>query len=352
MQDDVKLVNADKLREYCSRLFQKAGVPKDEAYINADCLVEADLAGVESHGVTRMGIYLKRLRVGATNPALEVKTVLDAPGTAVIDACNSMGAVASKYAMEVAIAKAKKVGVSFVSVRNSNHNGMAAYYTKMALAHNMIGYSATNSASRTAPWGSRAALLGTNPFSWSIPAGKELPIIADMASCVVARGKIQLAQKKNKSIPLGWALTRDGEETTDPTAALSGCVLPFGGPKGSGIATITEVLTGILAGSAFSTHIRDMYADFDGPIFLSHYFGAIDVSVFGPAAEFKAKVDELVNIIRTSPKAKGVEEIFLPGEIEARTRRERLEKGIPLNKLTLDDLRREGEACDVPFALT
>ncbi len=351
MSDDMRLVRADQLREYCSLLFQKAGVPKDEAFINADNLVEADLAGVESHGVTRMGIYLKRLRVGATNPVLEVKTVVEAPGTAVIDACNSMGAVASKYAMAVAIEKAKNTGVSFVSLRNSNHNGMAAYYAKMALDHNMIGYSATNSASRTAPWGSRVALLGTNPFSWAIPAGKELPIIADMASCVVARGKIQLAQKKNMPIPLGWALTKDGDETTDPTAALTGCVLPFGGPKGSAIATVMEVLTGVLAGSAFSTHIRDMYADFDGPIYVSQYFGAIDVSVFEPVVEFKAKVDELVTIIKTSPKAKGVSEVFLPGEIEARTRQQRLEKGIPLSTVTLDDIRREGEALGVPFTL-
>ncbi len=351
MQDGTRLVNAGKLREYCGLLFRKAGVPKDEADINADNLVEADLAGVESHGVTRMGIYLKRLRVGATNPVMEVKTVADAPGTAVIDACNSMGAVSSRHAMQVAIEKAKNVGVSFVSLRNSNHNGMAAYYTKMALEHNMIGFSATNSASRTAPWGSRVALLGTNPFSWAIPAGKELPIVADMASCVVARGKIQLAQKKNVPIPPGWALTKDGDETTDPTAALSGCVLPFGGPKGSGIATIVEVLTGILAGSAFSTHIRDMYADFDGPIYVSQYFGAIDVAVFEPVAEFKAKVDELITIIKTSPKAKGVNEVFLPGEIEARTRRERLDKGIPLSTLTLDELRREGEAYGVPYTL-
>lgn len=351
MEDKVKIVQADQLRNYCIQLFQNLGVPADEAYTNADMVVEADLCGVESHGVTRMGIYLKRLKLGVTRPALEMKLITETPVIAVYDACNSMGAVVSKRAMEIAIAKAKKIGMSFISVHNSNHNGMAAYWTKMALAHDMIGYSSTNSASRVAAWGSREPLLGTNPISYAFPAGKQLPIIPDQASCVVARGKVQLALAKKQPIPPGWAMDIDGAETTDPQAALSGTIFPFGGYKGSGVAVTVEILTGILGGGTFSTGVKDMYGHFTGPTTISHYFGAIDIAAFGSVQEFKDHVDELIISIKNSPKAKDVEEIFLPGEIELRRKAQRLSDGIPLSLVTLEDLKRQGEEYGVPCSL-
>ncbi|RKL63337.1 Ldh family oxidoreductase [Thermoanaerobacteraceae bacterium SP2] len=351
MADEVKFIQADILRDYCSQLLQKVGVPEDHSRIVADSLVEADLTGVESHGVTRMAVYMKRLRNGGINPVLELKTVMDGPGTAVVDACHSIGQVTSYKVMEMAIEKAKKVGISFISVKNSDHFGAAGYFAKMALPHNMIGFSGTNGAARMAPWGGREPLFGTNPFAMAIPAGKQLPIVADMASCVVARGKIILANKKKQPIPLGWAITKDGEDTTDAQEALKGTLLPFGGPKGSAIAIIVETLTGILAGSLMSSQLVDMASNPSTKNPVSHYFGAIDIAAFGPVEEFKEKVDQMILSVKRCAKAKNVTEIFLPGEIEERKKQKRLKEGIPVPRVILDELKREGEACGIPYTL-
>ena len=283
-----------------------------------------------------MANYLKRLRQGGVRPVFEMKTVMDGPSIGLFDACHSLGQVAAMRAMAVAIEKAKKTGISFISVRGSEHYGAAAYFAKMALADDMIGFTGTNSPPRTAPWGSRSPFLGTNPFAVAIPAGHQLPIIADMATCVVARGKIILANKKNQPIPLGWAIDKDGEDTTDAKAALQGCVLPFGGPKGSAIAMIIEVLTGVLAGSLLSMQVPDPANNPGKHMAVSHYFGAIHVAAFGSMEDFKATIDKMILDMKASPKAKGVEEIFMPGEIEARKKQVRSREGIPVSQVVLD----------------
>ncbi|SMC49036.1 Malate/lactate/ureidoglycolate dehydrogenase, LDH2 family [Sporomusa malonica] len=339
------------MRDYCCQLFKQVGVPEAEAYINADSLVDADLKGIDSHGVSRMAIYLKRLRLRIVNPAVQLKVITESQGTAVYDACNSMGAAAACKVMEAAIDKARKTGVSFITVCNSNHYSAAAYFAEMALEHDMIGFTASNGPARIAPWGGTEPLFGTSPFAYAIPAGKELPIIADMASSVVARGKIIMAAKKEQQIPLGWARNKFGEDTTNAQDALEGSVLPFGGPKGYAIATMIEVLTGILAGSCFTTAIKDLYADFDNPTCTSHYFGAISLEAFGPVQEFKDTMDQFIVSVKNNPKAKGVEEILLPGERGLNMKKMRLQEGIPLPRITLDSLKYEGEVCGIPYDL-
>lgn len=351
MSNDKTIVQAGALRDYCSQLFAVLGVPQREADINADNLVDADLKGVESHGVSRMGIYLQRLRLGLVQPAVKLEVISERPGTALYDAGNSMGAAASYQAMEQVIGKAKQTGVAFATVRNSNHYSTAAYFAQMALEHNMIGFTASNGPARMAPWGGTEPAFGTSPFAYAIPAGEELPIIADMASCVVARGKIILAAKKGEPIPVGWARDKAGEDTTDAQAALEGTVLPFGGPKGSAIATVIECMTGILAGSAFTTEIKDLYADFENPTQTSHYFGAIDIEAFQPFAEYAGQMDAFIRSIKANAPATGVEEIFLPGEMELKRKAQRSREGIPLPRVTLDELIREGLACNVPYTL-
>lgn len=350
MASELVMVQADRLRNYCGQLLQEAHVPPAEAVIAADALVEADLAGIESHGVSRMSAYLKKLRIGGVSPALQFKALTDTPGTGVYDACNGLGSVAGYRAMEVVIEKARKVGLALVTVKNSNHFGTAAHFAQMAIAHDMVGFTATNSVSAMAPWGGYVPYFGTNPFAVAVPAGREFPIVADMATSVVARGKILLASKKGQSIPSGWAVTKDGEDTTDPKAALSGTVLPFAGPKGSAIATLVECLTGILSGSVFATQIASMY-QVETASRVSHCFGAIDLAAFGPVAEFKQKIDRMIGEIKHGPKAKNVAEIFLPGEIEARRKQERLRTGIPVSRAVLDELKREGESSRIPYDL-
>lgn len=351
LTNNVKYVQAEPLRKYCAALFESVGMPKDEAYINADNLVDADLTGVESHGVSRMAIYLKRIRDGVVNPKCELKVVAEHPAVLVLDAKNSMGAVASSKAMQMAIKKARESGAAFVTVRNSNHFGTAAYYTKMALEHDMIGFSSTNGPARMAPWGGKDPYFGTNPFSIAVPAGKELPVVADMATSLVARGKIILAAKNNKEIPLGWAINKDGEETTNAKEALEGTVLPFGGPKGSAIALLIDVFCGILAGASFGPHIKDMYANFTEPTNTGHIFGAFDISKFIDKDIFKQNMDQMIREIKRSTPAKGVQEIFLPGEIELRKKQQRLKEGIPLSPAVIQELKEEGALANIPWIL-
>lgn len=345
------LVQAGKLRSYCQRLFEKVGVPSDEAYRNADNLVDADLKGVESHGASRMAVYLKRLKLGLVRPAVKLEIIKESPGTALIDTCNSMGAAGSYKVMEKAIEKAKATGISFITVRNSNHYSAAAYFAQMALEQDMVGFTASNGPARVAPWGGKAPMFGTSPFAYAIPAGKRLPIIVDMATCVVARGKIILAAKKGESIPLGWARNKNGEDTPNAQEALDGTVLPFGGPKGYAISTVIESLTGILAGSVFTNGINDLNADFKNPSFTSHYFGAINIANFRDIGEFKANMDEFIESVKANPRGKDVSEIFLPGEIEQMMKLKRLAEGIPLADVTINEIKREGEELGVFYDL-
>lgn len=345
------VVQSDKLRNLCQKLFEKVGVPVEEAYRNADNLVDADLKGVESHGVSRMAVYLKRLRLGLVRPDVKLETIMEAPGTALIDACNSMGASGSYKVMEKAIEKAKYTGISFITVRNSNHYSAAAYFAQMALEHDMIGFTASNGPARVAPWGGKDPMFGTSPFAYAMPAGKCLPIVVDMATCVVARGKIILAAKKGEPIPLGWARNKDGEDTTNAQDALDGTVLPFGGPKGYAISTIIETLTGILAGSAFTNAINDLNSDFENPSLTSHYFGAINIAAFQDPTEFKANMDTFIESVKVNSKGKDVKEIFLPGEMEQKMKLKRLVEGIPLADVTVNELKRECDDLGVTFDL-
>ena len=350
-----KTIKTENLFMYCKTLFEKVGVPEDEASINADNLVDADLMGVESHGVSRMPIYLKRIRMGAVHPCSELRVVSDCPGTAVIDACNSMGAVVAVKAMELALQKAKRTGISFVVVKNSNHYGTAAYHARLALQQDMIGFTATNGAARMAPWGGKTPFFGTNPFAVAVPADKERPIVADMATSVVALGKVILAAKNNLPIPLGWALNQFGAATTVAKEVYDGKVigtpLPFGGAKGSAIALLIDILSGVLAGGTFGPHIKDMYADFEEPTGISHLFGAIHIESFLPIDQFKAGIDKLIGEIKQTSPADGVDEIFLPGEIEQRKKEQRLREGVSISEAVLKELRQEGDRCGIPYIL-
>ncbi len=353
MVDNIRTrtVDAKRLMNYCSLLFEKVGVPEDEAFIIANNLVDADLKGIASHGVTRVSGYLNQVRSGGMNPRVQLKVIAESAGTALYDACNSVGAVASYMIMEKTIEKARNTGVAFITVRNSNHYSAAGYFAQLAVKHDMIGFTASNGPSRMAPWGGMQPIFGTSPFAYAIPAGDQLPVIGDMASCVVARGKIILAAKKGESIPPGWALNKAGEDTTNAQEALEGTVLPFGGPKGYAVATMIEALTGILAGSVFTTQIGDTAKDPGHPSCTSHYFGALNIAAFGSVTDFKAAMDRFILSVKAAPKAKGVREIYLPGEIELRMKQQRLQDGIPLDRVIFEDLKREGEACGLQCKL-
>ncbi|WP_198470278.1 Ldh family oxidoreductase [Acetomicrobium sp. S15 = DSM 107314] len=330
--------SADSLVGFCKSVFVKIGVDADKAHLVSDSMVKADLRGVSSHGVTRTRIYVDRIRRGLVDPKAEPEIIRERAATALVDAKNGIGQVVSQCAMGIAVKKAREAGVGFVGVAHSNHFGMAAYYTLQAVGEGMIGVAMTNAPATMAPWGARLPYMGTNPLSVAVPADKRLPIVLDMATSVVARGKIILAAQKGEKIPEGWAIDKEGRVTTDPKAALEGAVLPFGGAKGSAIAILIDVLSGILTGASFGPHLGDLYRNFQDKQDIGHAFYAIDPASFGDAEVFKARIDQMIDEIKALPPAHGFDEVFIPGEIEFRNEEKRRAEGIPLAEETEKDL--------------
>jgi LDH2 family malate/lactate/ureidoglycolate dehydrogenase len=222
-------------------------------------------------------------------------------------------------------------------VRNANHFGIAAYYTMMALPHKMIGMAATNAAPSMAAWGGTAAVLGTNPICVAIPTGQDVDIVLDMASSIVARGKIRSAVSKGDRIPLGWALDAEGRPTEDPEAALNGTVLPIGGPKGYGLALVVDVLAGVLTGSDYSVYLSSVH-DMSSRASVGFVMQAVDITAFSDWSEYEKDVQSLIREIHDSPRAPGVDRIYLPGEIEWLTWRKRMQSGIPVPVKVLEQI--------------
>ena len=348
---DTYNTNWEQLRSYCQKLIMTQGVSEDEAFIIADNLVDADLCGVESHGVSRMLIYMKRLETGVVSKKLEVRVEQEHPASLALNACNSMGMLAGKYAMERCIEKAKVSGCCFVTVNNSNHYGMSAYYLNMPAAANMVVFTSTNAPPNIAPWGSFQAYMGTNPIGISVPRRNAEPIVLDMAPSIVAMGKVILAAKLGQDIPEGWALTKDGRATTNAKEGMEGTVLPIGGPKGYGLALFVDILTGILSGAQFGPHLNNMWNDFENPQNVGHVFCTIDISKFVDIDVFKNRIEQMVSEIKALPKNPGTEEIFLPGEIEQRRRIQRKADGLELSGIVYEELKGLGEKYSVPFSI-
>ena len=244
-----------ELGTYCKNILTASGVDEGCARTVAEVLIDADLTGVSTHGVSRMSIYMERMEKGMVSRENNIKIVKEGPTTAAIDAGNTLGAPSAKFAMETCIRKAAETGCCFATVKHSNHFGTAAFYTKMAAEHGMIGFTCTNLTGKIAPFGSADPFMGTNPVSVAAPSNGK-PVVLDMTPSVVALGKLILAQKLGQSIPLGWALDKDGKPTTDPAEGRKGSLIPIGGPKGSGMAIIVEILSGILSGGCRAFHGR------------------------------------------------------------------------------------------------
>jgi LDH2 family malate/lactate/ureidoglycolate dehydrogenase len=342
---------AEKLRAWTEQVFQTVGVSKDEAVGLTDSLIEANLRGVDTHGITRMlCVYVQRIQRGVLSPKTELTVVRDRPSTALIDCHNGIGQVASRVAMQTAIDKAKKTGTAFVATTHSNHYGAAAYWAMMALQHGMLGVSATNAPAVVAPTGGRTAMLGTNPFAVAIPAGEELPPVLDLATTVVARGRVLLYAKQGKPLEAGWAFDERGLPTLDSQAALKGLLAPIGGYKGYGISLAIDLLCGVMTGSSYGTHFPGFLADnFERPTDVGSIFAALDIESFMDLAAFKARIDGALREIKACTKAEGVKRIYIPGEIEFETKAERLTNGIPIPDAVVKDFVALGQELKVPF---
>lgn len=327
----VSYVDADRLRHFVAGLFAAAGLPQTDSMTVADCLVRANLRGIDTHGVFRAPTYLKRIREGLNNlkPNIAIRKVADAASH--VDGDNGMGAVVGSRAMGEAIELARGHGTGLVSVCNSNHYGMAAYYVLQAMEAGMIGIAFTNASPAFPPWGGRAPFFGTSPMAFAVPAGRQQPFVLDMAMSVLARGNVYAAAQAGTSIPPGLALDAEGRPTTDPKALIDGgSMLPFGGVKGAALSMLMDILGGVFSGAAFGGEVGNPHQTFDRPQNVGHLFLCMRTDLFMPKETFLARMDELVVRMKAQPRAAGVEEILVPGEREARREKERLRTGIPL----------------------
>ncbi|CAM3710233.1 Ldh family oxidoreductase [Aeromicrobium ponti] len=336
-------ISAEALRKFAYDAFMKVGLNKANASLVSDVLVDADLRGVHSHGVQNLPRWARGFLKGHLELEVTHEDIDEGPIT-VIDGQGSLGVLASDIAMDAAIKRAKKYGIGIAGVKNSSHFGPAAYYTMKALHQHQIGFCTTNGPAVMAPWGGKDALLSNNPFSYAIPAGDEPPIVLDMACSVSARGRIRMMARENETLPEGWAITKDGEPTTDPREAVEGTVLPFGGYKGYGIAVINEILSAALTGALFSFEVggiskgpaeSELQNHEQAAWGCGHVFGAIDINRFGNGDNFQKRVAYLSRTLRESPTAKGHERIYLPGEIEFELKKKREVDGIPLKPTTV-----------------
>ena len=326
MAEYIKL-KVDTLREFTINIFTKLGVPVEDAKITTDILLAADQRGIGSHGLQRLGRYTNGLKTGVMKPVTEVKILKETPNTLLISGGDGLGQVASCQAMRMVIDKALKSNVAMATVRDSNHYGIAGYYAMMALEHDLIGFSLTNAAMLVVPTFGRNAVFGTNPISIAVPAAKKRPFVLDMATSTVPRGKLEVYEREGKTMPDTWATDELGNATQDASRVLAnmlekkgGGLLPLGGAteeggghKGYGLALVVDIMSGVLAGSAFGPQL---YARKDIPAKVSHCFGAIKIDAFIEPARFKSLMDEYISIIKNSAKAAGQERIFIHGEKE------------------------------------
>ena len=338
-------VPATIMEEFDTEAFCKVGMLPGEASLVAQSLVHADLTGVFTHGSNFLPLYTNWIQVGSIDPNGIPEVVSDSGATAIISAHNAMGQVAGVKAMDLAIAKAKQFGIGAVGVRESNHFGAAAYYTLRALDHDAIGFCSTNGIQVMAPYGGTTPSLSNTPIAYAIPADKERPLMLDMAVSVVAAGKVALARRKGESIPPDWALTATGEPTDDPSVAT--LMAPVGGPKGYGLAVVLDALCGVLTGALFGQDVRRGGIP-NTPQAMGHLFMALDIAHMMPVEEFKQRMDVQIRQMRNSEMAKGVERIYLPGEIELERKEHFLRDGIAFATQIVEDLDAMADTFGIP----
>lgn len=343
-------VDADELSRLATAILEAHSVPTADAELLADSLVQAELWGHSSHGMLRLPWYTARLRSGAMQAVTDVQTVSDTGSLTVLDGQEGIGQVIATRAVTTGIAKAMEHGISGVAVRNSNHFGTAAYFTRRCADEGMVGILATNASPAMAPWGGRQKMVGNNPWSIAVPAGRYSTVVMDIANTAVARGKIYLARERGQSIPEGWAADSMGVPTTDADAAIDGLILPMGGHKGYVISFMLDILAGVLTGSSYGTDVAGPYQP-EARSGCGHLLLTIDIERLMPRAEFEQRMEDLLDRIKGSAPAEGITEVFFPGEIEARNNIENRRSGLAIPDRTLDSLRELAASSGVEWTL-
>lgn len=352
---------SEHLSEFSTRVFQHFGVPDEEAATAAEVLARSDLRGIESHGVARLRTYFDMLGLGRINPKPTISIVRESPSTATVDGDNGLGLVVGPKANIIAMDKAETVGTGWVSVRNTNHYGIAGYYVLEALKRDLIGWSMTNSTKLVAPlWGGER-MLGTNPIAIAFPGKKEPPIVVDLATSAVAYGKVEIAKRAEKDIPEGWAVDSAGAMTADPNNMIQGgALLPLGstremgGHKGYCLAAAVDILTSVLSGANWGPFAPPFALRQEIPARsvgkgIGHFFGAMRISAFIDPDEFKMQIDDWISTFRATEPAPGTDGPLIPGDPEREAESIRAINGIPLLQPVIDDLRHISKATGIPF---
>ena len=343
--DSPTRIDLESLHEFTATVLRRAGLTHDHDSIVADSLVDANLRGIDTHGVVRLEAYIGQLEDGGMNPTPDISVSTDG-STAVVNADHGPGQIATMRAMETALEIADDLGSAFVGVKNSSHFGTASYFTNAAAEEGCVGISMTHAAPNMVPFGGSEPFFGTNPISISIPAF-EYPITLDMATTVAAYGNIVVAKEEGESIPDSWAVDEDGVPTTDPeeTHALQ----PVGGPKGYGLALVIDALCGALMEMHVAPEVTSLYGDHTQPMELGHLVAAIDVEAFTTLEAFRTRIDGMVDALHAMEPSEGGESVMVPGEPEMRTKRNRLENGIPIGSGVWETLESISETYDVPI---
>ncbi len=352
MADDI-LVKVKALIDFVTRVFERLGVPPEDARTAAVVLLASDQRGIGSHGVARLRRYVKDLQAKVTQSKPKIRILKETPSTMLVDGNDGLGMVVGVWTMNKVIEKAKKAGVCFATIRNSNHYGIAGYYSMMALEHDLIGISMTNSAPLVVPTFGKDAIIGTNPISFAFPAANERPYVLDMAAATAPRGKLEDYARKDKILPITWATDEEGNPTTDAKRVLDnlinrkgGGLLPLGGGdeetgghKGYGLSVVIDILSGILSGGAYGPLV---YGKKNAPANVCHFLGAMQIEAFLPKDEFKKSLDSYIQLLKSSAKAAGRDRIYVAGEKEYEKQEAQAEQVAVYHKV-VEDMRAIGQ---------
>ena len=329
----------NELKKLITKIFIKHKLSKKHADISAEALVNAELVGAPSHGLSRLKMYCDRIKHKLINPKPKIKIKKISQSISLIDANNSIGFVGADVAIKTAIKNAKKTGIGLVAVKNSGHYGLSGYYAEKAVKKKLMAMIFTNAPPAVAPHGSLKTLFGTNPICFGTPTGSKIPFILDTSISMINRGKIRVAAREGNKIPEGVALDKLGKPTTDAKKALEGVQLPIAGFRGSGLAWMVDILSGVFTGGNHAGKVKDPFNDFTGPQNIGHLFFVMKPNLF-VGNNFNQRIKNNIKTIKKLPKIKGVKEIVYPGQNKYYRYKKNLKKEIPLSKNILNDLKK------------